>query len=707
MAAVAAVGRGIDSNMQVASSGSVYVFSSNGWNWKYTGTRLKSDYTDDGYGHGLSIGDGIIAVGAPYDSRWVEKAGVVYLYLGVAPTITSTMTLFAEHTDKEALFGASVAIVRSEQHFKNGAVIVGAPGDGHGAGSVYVYSKDYGSAFYRLYMKLEPSDKKDGGNLGYSLASYGNTLVVGAPGANSAYIYELLLHVEDCPHEHDDHQNVPEGACLYRRMLQGGAPEGEGKDGDGKNGEDGGNDENKQEREQQEREERERQEREENRRVYYTWKYDEILHVHLEAEENRGDMFGSSVAIYNDTVVTVVVGAPSATSASSSATDAGAVYVLTMMNKNDMWSNYKPEGYDEHHHLRRLEGHEEHDDHHHTHWDPSKKIVGWDSMHNFWLREITLYGESQGGRFGYAVAADYKNMLIGSNSEYAFGYGSVTVYQRQATNSEDFDRPLSQGPLYKRIFVKSGALSDSRGNKGDKFGSALSLHGNEVLVGSYLKGLSSATSVGTGAAYIYKRIKWIQRQNAPVQTTSNSKSSSFFGGHIDMSRALEISLGISLFLIMSVLAAYGVYKHRGGKVDAVKVFGSSWESVKEYISSWKSDARRSSMDDSTTSQTPMNEYMDSSRDSASSMSSTSSGSRMSNTPPTRHYPQQGGLRPQQPRGQPSYPLQSSGQQRQFGSPPMHSNPSSGANRYPQSRSAPPRPQRPTPPRSGLGGNYNL
>jgi len=250
------------------------------------------------------------------------------------------------------------------------------------------------------------------------------------------------------------------------------------------------------------------------------------------------------------------------------------------------------------------------------------------------LREKVIYGATAGQQFGYAVAADYKNVLIGSNNKHAFGAGSVQVYQRQATDSRDYDRPVISGPLFKRVYTLSASLSDSKGNNGDKFGTSLSLYKNQVLVGSYLKGLTSVSSVGTGAAYIYNAIRYIEASQAPIPAPATS--SSWFTnerGHIDTSSAVTISVGATFLLLVSVLGAYGVYKYQGGKTDAMVVLGASWETVKDFgasvtaklpfkSSDSKSRVSLSSMDESTNSVTPMN--MDSSHGSYSSSSSTSS-----------------------------------------------------------------------------------
>lgn len=91
---------------------------------------------------------------------------------------------------------------------------------------MFVYVKNYGSSFYRMTMMLEPSEMKEGGHLGYSLAAYGNTLVAGAPGHNSVHLFEMQLHVEDCPHGHENMHDLPSDACTeqyhHGRALQGG-----------------------------------------------------------------------------------------------------------------------------------------------------------------------------------------------------------------------------------------------------------------------------------------------------------------------------------------------------------------------------------------------------------------------------------------------------------------------------------------------------
>lgn len=642
LAAVTSVGRTLNTNMEVVTSGVVHVYvSSNNWGWKYS-TALKSDTGGDGFGTGLAVGDSIVAVGAPYDSRWIQNAGAVYIYNGVSPSFV-TSTIYADHTDKDAYFGSTVAIVKSLSHFKNGAVIVGAPGHNHDqhkqAGAVYIYCKQYGSVYYKLNGMLEPSELKDNGMMGYSMSAYGNTLAVGAPGANTVYLFELLQHVHECPHGHEDLSNVPQGACTdYHRALQGGG----GHEGEG-------------EQKNHEQEERERENREyQNRNVYYVWNYEEIFDIHVEDRTYENAMFGSSLAVYNSSVLSVVVGAPDMTSGTTGAGDAGAVYVFTVMEKSDIWSNYEPDGYhkeEEPHHLRKLQGGAPGGDHHeeerrHRKWDPTNTPVGWDSQDNFWLREMVVYGTEASQQLGYAVAADYSSLFIGSNSEDDFGKGSVQVYERQDTDNQDYDRPIISGPLFKRVFQLTGTLSDTYGNAGDKFGSALALYQQQALVGSYLRGITSATNVGTGAAYIFNAVTMMSTTASPTRsptrapvatltTAKTSSSSSWFtkNGHIDTSSALNISLFASLVLLTVVSVAYGIYKQQGGKTEASAVLGASWAAVQEFgtstaskLPSWCPGAGvgpgagssskgkyMPAMDDSTNSVAPMGSLMDSSR----------------------------------------------------------------------------------------------
>lgn len=669
LAAVSSGGRKLNEELEVVSGGKVYLYrQQSSRNWKQLDTVLTSKFSGDGYGLSVCVRDEVIAVGAPYSSSKVEKGGLVYVY---SSSSSSSSEINPDHLEKESLFGWSVAIVGVANGYQSGALVIGAPGhsheDRHKVGAIFVFAKNYGSSTYVLKNMLEPADMHENGELGHSLSAFGNTIAAGAPGANTVHLFEMQKHDVECPP--DRHDAPEECSEYYRRYLQAGPDD-------------------------------------RDHHVVTQWRYQEVLAIgvdgHHEGDDNM--MFGQSVSVYNDTVLSVVIGAPGTDAKSSSGGtlgDAGAVYILTLLNKNDLWANFRPEGYEDH-------GPE---DHHHDRWNPMELAVGVDRTDNFWLREKVIYGGSAAERLGHAVACDYHYCFAGADNEKAFGQGEVTIHQRVTSTSVDYDKPVISGPLFKKSWSDKGTLTDSNGNNGDKFGSALSLYKNTVIVGSYLKGINSATNVGTGGAYIYDQIKVFTVTPSPTpspvsqpasssatSTSSSASKSSMLGKHIDSAKALQIAIGGTVILFIALIGVYGVYKYRGGKTQATKVFKASWDSMKEFggkLKFWDKSKQRvnlsKTMDESTSSVTPMN--MDDS--SGSFSSSNSSGSSYGRPKPYSSRPPSqsphGGMH--QPPQQRSYAQPQYSQRPGQGPPNVSPSQPQGSQRFPAPRGPPqPRPQ---------------
>ena len=463
----------------VGSGGVVNLFyrQSGPREWKDSGLEFVTPYGLDGFGKSIAIWDSTIAVGAPL-------LNMVHVYSGT--NYQSWDELTAREAGENDYFGHSVAIVHGSGHYSSsGAVVVGAYGHSENkehqhTGSVFVFVRD-SSYDWKVVANLQPARVQQGGYFGYSVAAYGNVVVVGAPGSESAYVFSMEGHYRECPHEgHMPEDCESQHHHLRRRSLQGG----EGGD--------------------HEREDREREEREHEHFYYTEWEYEEELEVQGGQGEELG--FGTSVAVYNDTTLTVAIGAIYDYQTSASHLT-GSVYVISQIDANDAISSWHPTDYfPEHEHHRALQGAP--DDKHNDmrYWPIKLSAYTSDKLDKYWMLETTIYGTTAGEKFGHAIAVEYSNLAIGNHPE-ALGVGRVEIHSRGTASAAPVNSPIYQGPLYKTIWSKTTDLTDVYGDVNDMFGGALSLFRTTLIVGSYLTGFSSSNNaIGTGAAYAYDTV---------------------------------------------------------------------------------------------------------------------------------------------------------------------------------------------------------
>ena len=174
----AVVGSLLDDNAAGTDAGSAYVFARSGGSWSQQLKLAGSGVTDeDLFGASVAIADDTIAVGArSHDVPTAARAGAAYVYLRAGATWTESQRLIAADPGVDDGFGQSVAIA-------GGTVIVGAPlhdvasiGD---AGAAYAF--EHAGAAWPQRQQLvagDPGSSSDG--FGYSIASSGNTLLMGA-----------------------------------------------------------------------------------------------------------------------------------------------------------------------------------------------------------------------------------------------------------------------------------------------------------------------------------------------------------------------------------------------------------------------------------------------------------------------------------------------------------------------------------------------
>ncbi|WP_223788109.1 FG-GAP repeat protein [Marinicella meishanensis] len=155
------------------------------------------------------------------------------------------------------------------------------------------------------------------------------------------------------------------------------------------------------------------------------------------SDGDAGDQFGRSVAIHNQRIV---VGAY-LDDVPGEGTDAGSVYVFENLNGQ---------------------------------WTETQKLTSGEGL------------AGAGDRFGFALDLDGNSMMVGAYRDDENGLDAGAVYAHQWTGTE-----------YQ--FIEKIIAND--GQPGDGFGYALSLSGNQALIGAYL---ADDITIDAGAAYVYE-----------------------------------------------------------------------------------------------------------------------------------------------------------------------------------------------------------
>jgi hypothetical protein len=180
--ATAVVGAPFETVSSTSSAGKAYTFSAT--TGGFLKTLTSANPQDPGeFGTSLAISSGTIVAGAPAERAYgYNAAGNAYTLSSSTGKIVKTLTspntmLHSPNATPGGLFGTSVATTTS-------TIVVGAPDEaasGKGdAGNVYTFT-----ALGALGKTLISPSPQAGGFLGTSVAIYGTTIVVGAPGENA------------------------------------------------------------------------------------------------------------------------------------------------------------------------------------------------------------------------------------------------------------------------------------------------------------------------------------------------------------------------------------------------------------------------------------------------------------------------------------------------------------------------------------------
>lgn len=542
----------------VVDEGVVYVFmQGNDGQW-YEKSYIESPSATDGFGESLSLWKKTAAIGAWKDESNGAYAGKAYVYYSSENKLLDKyQALYPDRPAAGDFFGYSVAIVPGNYYYPDGTVVVGAYGhnaDGHwtDTGAVFVFAYYEGS--WTQVTMITPSELVGSEKFGYSVAGHVDAVVVGAPGAESAYVYHLEGVTTECPPANAPEQNIPE-ECRDRRRLQGGAPPAD------------------------------------NKRFYTEWRYVEVLHVRNDPTYGDAEGFGTSVGVYNESALSIAIGTPYDNDRGNYA---GAVYVLTKMNKGDIWSSWSPGGDDHHegdgHHEgghRRLQE-PRNEDHMHNVWEIREAQFTTDKDGAYWMKEGKIYGTQTRERFGYVVAIHDDHFVVGTATSTS-ARGQAYIYARNTTDNVDSNIPIYKGYLYRKAWRLMSSLNDVLGGIGDNFGSAVAVYETTVIVGADMTGFQTNYDVGTGGAYVYDAFVY------PYQMKLESDGSS---SSLATSPAFVSFYVVFFVVVVGVLITLVV---RNTKTDAVSAEPGFWETLTGYFSSKKESLPEYSMDSSTNS----------------------------------------------------------------------------------------------------------
>ena len=175
------------------NEGSAYIYVREGDDWRQQAKIVPDDLGgSDSFGEAVDIRESTAVIGAPgHTPGGVRFAGAAYIYVREGGTWRQHAKLTADDGAKADRFGSSVAI-------GSGTIVIGAPAhdtdQGKDAGAAYVYVRDGNQ--WKLQTKLTPGAGGKNDQFGFSVATNGNIVIVGAkgrseraPAAGAAYSF--------------------------------------------------------------------------------------------------------------------------------------------------------------------------------------------------------------------------------------------------------------------------------------------------------------------------------------------------------------------------------------------------------------------------------------------------------------------------------------------------------------------------------------
>jgi uncharacterized protein (TIGR03437 family) len=175
-----AVSAPVDDIGAAVNRGSVYVFVRNAGVWTQQQKLFANDgAANDSFGESLDIAKDQLIIGAPNrDEGGKADSGAAYYFTRSGTAWSQQQKVFPASGSANDKFGQSVAIMPNLNSF----LAIGAPGfesDGPtNAGTVYIFTPGLGGWIYNQQLFANDAGQDDA--FGYSVATSGNTLAVGA-----------------------------------------------------------------------------------------------------------------------------------------------------------------------------------------------------------------------------------------------------------------------------------------------------------------------------------------------------------------------------------------------------------------------------------------------------------------------------------------------------------------------------------------------
>ncbi|MBN1811580.1 MAG: PKD domain-containing protein, partial [Anaerolineae bacterium] len=148
--------------------------------------RARDGRSGDNLGRSVAIDGNTAVLGAPYDDDGGTNAGSAYVFVREGPTWVQQAKLLADDGYRYDYFGFSVAV-------GGDTIVVGAYGDddqGSDSGSAYVFERQEDAWVQQA--KLTAGDGGSDDRFGMSVVIHGDTILVGAAGADgtgAAYVF--------------------------------------------------------------------------------------------------------------------------------------------------------------------------------------------------------------------------------------------------------------------------------------------------------------------------------------------------------------------------------------------------------------------------------------------------------------------------------------------------------------------------------------
>jgi len=471
---------------QSDNTGVAYVFRWDGLKWRQMALLLASDGAyADGFGTSVAISGDTIVVGAPYDDDHDNESGSVYVFVrpdaGWYGTQYERCKLLASDGAAVDYLGISVAI--DGDVVVAGAPYANGPGNDYDVGAAYVFVRwpnGWPPGTLNEDAKLLASDRATADQFGHSVAISGDTIVVGAIGdegdepgmwdVGSAYVFvgsgsSWTQHAKLRASDGAAWDEFGRSVAISGDTVVVGVPYANQHTG--------------------------------SAYVFvepvpYGWGGVLNEDTKLLASDGSVGGFGASVAISANTIVVGQPGGDGGTGAS------GAAWVFVGAGSN--WTEYTklsaPDGVSGDRFgssvgislggargtlLAGATGDDDHGDD-----AGSTYTFGWDG--SGWSQETKLFAwrdDPTGDRFGFPIAVDGDTAVVGASLSDDNGLGSGSAYVFVWDGSR---------------WTQRAVLLASDGSEGDRFGDAVAISGDTIVVGA---DFHDGEATDSGQAYVF------------------------------------------------------------------------------------------------------------------------------------------------------------------------------------------------------------